>query len=637
MPVSPTYPGVYIEEVPSGVRTLTGVATSIAAFLGYFSRGPINEAVRILSPGDFERAFGGLRKDSEASYAIDQFFGNGGAQAWVVRTADGTQAASPLAAAALTLRNDADDADSLTVAARNPGAWGNNLRLDVDYGTTDSQNTFNLTVREVVDGTVVSTETFLNLTMAPGPRNVTAVVDDASKLIRITNQASEDNANRPAPTGTVARVTQVVLGTVDGTEDLTVDINGPVNAGSLGTAPTSVAQLVQLLQSSIRAAAPDAASPLNQVTVKAHGSLADGASLVVRSGSADPAQGITLSGQLATDLGFGAPNVQEYVLGTASALKQLGAGAANAALPGADGLPPGADQLSDALAALDPVDLFNILCIPDTSRLGDTAANAVIAEATSYAERRRAFYIIDVPQPANNPRDEVTEIEAWIDANSTLRHRNTAVYYPRPLVADPLDEFRLRPVATSGTLAGLYARTDAERGVWKAPAGIDANLRGVQALGYPLTDAENGVLNPLAINCLRTFRSAGNVSWGARTLVGSDQLASEWKYLPVRRLALFLEESLYRGTQWVVFEPNDETLWSQVRLNVGSFMQGLFRQGAFQGSSAREAYLVRCDASTTTQDDINRGIVNIVVAFAPLRPAEFVILQIQQLAGQNQA
>jgi phage tail sheath protein FI len=178
------------------------------------------------------------------------------------------------------------------------------------------------------------------------------------------------------------------------------------------------------------------------------------------------------------------------------------------------------------------------------------------------------------------------------------------------------------------------ARTDVSRGVWKAPAGIEATLSGVSALSVKLTDGENGQLNPLGINCLRAFPVVGRVVWGARTLRGADQLASEWKYVPVRRLALFLEESLYRGTQWVVFEPNDEPLWAQIRLNIGAFLHTLFRQGAFQGRSPREAYFVKCDKDTTTQADINSGVVNIVVGFAPLKPAEFVVIKIQQIAGQ---
>jgi uncharacterized protein len=181
------------------------------------------------------------------------------------------------------------------------------------------------------------------------------------------------------------------------------------------------------------------------------------------------------------------------------------------------------------------------------------------------------------------------------------------------------------------------ARTDASRGVWKAPAGItDGSLNGVNALTVTMTNEENGELNQLGVNCLRNFPVYNNVVWGARTLRGADPLASEWKYVPVRRLALFIEESLFRGTQWVVFEPNDEPLWAQIRLNVGAFMNNLFRQGAFQGRAPRDAYFVKCDKETTTQNDIDLGIVNIAVGFAPLKPAEFVILKLQQMAGQVQ-
>jgi phage tail sheath protein FI len=202
---------------------------------------------------------------------------------------------------------------------------------------------------------------------------------------------------------------------------------------------------------------------------------------------------------------------------------------------------------------------------------------------------------------------------------------------PDPKQGGILDVF-----APCGIIAGVMARTDASRGVWKAPAGLDASLNNIQDLAVNLTDPENGLLNPLGINCLRSFPVNGRVVWGARTLRGADQLGDEYKYVPVRRLALFLEESLYRGTQWVVFEPNDEPLWSQIRLNVGAFMQNLFRQGAFQGGSPKQAYFVKVDSETTTQNDIDNGIVNIVVGFAPLKPAEFVIIQLQQMAGQIQ-
>jgi phage tail sheath protein FI len=207
------------------------------------------------------------------------------------------------------------------------------------------------------------------------------------------------------------------------------------------------------------------------------------------------------------------------------------------------------------------------------------------------------------------------------------------MFFPRVNLSNPLRDNRIEVFAASGAIAGVMARTDANRGVWKSPAGLDATLSGVLGLSVPLNDPENGAINQLGVNCLRNFPNTGPTVWGARTLKGADSLASEWKYLAVRRTALFLEESLYRGLQWVVFEPNDEPLWAQIRLNVGAFMQSLFRQGAFQGASPKDAYFVRCDGTTTTQTDINLGIVNILVGFAPLKPAEFVVIKLQQIAG----
>ncbi len=209
-----------------------------------------------------------------------------------------------------------------------------------------------------------------------------------------------------------------------------------------------------------------------------------------------------------------------------------------------------------------------------------------------------------------------------------------ALFFPRIKQANILVNNEIEEFVPCGMVAGVFARTDADRGVWKAPAGLDAGLAGLNDFTVPLTDNDNGQLNQLGINCLRSFPVYGNVVWGSRTTEGADQLASEWKYIPVRRTALFIEESLYRGTKWVVFEPNDEPLWAQIRLNIGAFMHDLFRKGAFQGKTPKEAYLVKCDSETTTQNDINSGVVNILVGFAPLKPAEFVMIQIQQLAGQ---
>jgi len=642
MPIAPTYPGVYIQEVPSGVRTIIGVSTSVAAFVGYFSRGPMNEAVQIFGLADFNRRFGGLRADSEAAYAIQQFFLNGGTQAWLVRTASST---SPPRAATVDVSSGAGAlAACLRLEAASPGAWGDNLRVDIDYGTVTPADSFNLTVTELqLSGgrmEPVNTETFRNLTTIEGEVNfIVDVLEHRSRLIRAELLVDL----RPAQTGTVSQLldetTWPGLG-LDPTETMEVQLHanspfGPATTAALGALPASVtprwlASRVQTLFREIDAA-------LSSVTVEVIGEIATGAYLRINVALDEPGAYITCNGALAIRLGFddaSRANVQQYASVTSGLVQ-----AQLAASTGEDGgLPESPDLVGDpdtktGMHALEDTDIFNILCIPDTSRLDDAAANAVAEAAERFCLEQRAFYILDVPQ-VDSQRDRVEEMRDWLGDNSTLRHTNAAVYFPRPHIADPLNGFRPRSVAPSGIIAGLYARTDSDRGVWKAPAGIDATLRGVHELGYVLTDRENGVLNPLGINCLRNFEVHGNVCWGARTLEGADARTSEWKYVPVRRLALFLEESLYRGTQWVVFEPNDEPLWSQIRLNVGAFMHRLFRQGAFQGTTPREAYLVKCDHETTIQDDINQGIVNIVVGFAPLKPAEFVIIKIQQMAGQ---
>jgi uncharacterized protein len=283
------------------------------------------------------------------------------------------------------------------------------------------------------------------------------------------------------------------------------------------------------------------------------------------------------------------------------------------------------------LYALENADLFNLLCIPPFSD-DDDVDSATWDEAVAYCVRRRAMVIVDPPARWNDASDVAPDI-----TNVVSRSPNAALYFPRIRAADPLRENRLREFAPSGVVAGVIARTDAGRGVWKAPAGQEATALGARELTIRLTDGQNGILNPRGVNCLRTFPAAGRVVWGARTLMGDDDLASQWAYLPVRRTALFIEESLYRGSQWVVFEPNDEKLWAQIRLTLGSFMHGLFRQGAFQGTTPQQAYFVKCDGETTTQADIDRGIVNIIVGFAPLKPAEFVVIQIQQISGQSEA
>ncbi|WP_396957635.1 phage tail sheath family protein [Nitrosomonas sp.] len=535
MPVALTYPGVYIEEIPSGVRTITGVATSITAFIGATLRGPLDTEgpVRVQSFAEFERIFGGLWRQSPMTYAVSQFFQNGGSDALIIRVinVDNTITASATGAVGSA-------PDMLNLIAASPGKWGEKLRVRVDHtnkellptDSKDEDQLFNLTIRDTATG---ATERFINISVLPAHKRYAGrVLEQESRLVRL---AAPVPATRPDPT-------------------------------------------------------PDAEPGVDPMTVTP-GSVAF---------NADGDDGATIS-----DNEVSAPALETNKRG---------------------------------IWTLEKADLFNLLCIPPFSfedAPGSDVNGDTRTKAADYCRTRRALYIVDPLIAWKEPSNLITGANSLDGASWGLaRSENVAIYFPRLRCPDPLQEGRLADFAPCGTVAGVMARTDSQRSVWKAPAGIDAVLNGVSELTVKLTDGENGQLNPLGVNCLRSFPVIGRVVWGARTMRGADSLASEWKYVPVRRIALFIEESLYRGTQWVVFEPNDEPLWAQIRLNIGAFMHNLFRQGAFQGSAPREAYFVKCDKETTTQNDINLGIVNVVVGFRPLKPAEFVIIKLQQMAGQ---
>jgi phage tail sheath protein FI len=545
MPTALTYPGVYIEEIPSGVRAITGVSTSDTAFVDFFARGPLNKAVRITSFGDFERKFGGLDTCSEASYAVQQYYRNGGSIAWVVRVLAGNATS-----ASITLKGGSLAQNTLTVKASSPGDWGNSLQVGVDYNTPDSSQLFNFVVRLVrtVDNReeILADEIYRNLAINDKTSRSYApnVVNKTSDLIRLED---EGLGELPIPLNKDADV----IGNPQSGDFYELGSTG-YTAGDDGDTPPRYP-----------------GDPGGKKWIEEAGS---GAAAIV--------------GKVAEKTGF-------Y-----------------------------------ALEEIAPF-IFNIMCIPAAAKLKEANMKQVYTDAAKFCQDKRAFLIVDIP-PDVKKKEQMIQ---WINDNATLRTDYAAVYFPRLEIGDQLNDNRPREVGSSGTIAGVYARTDAGRGIWKAPAGTDATLEGT-TIATQLTDLENGALNQLGVNVLRTFPIFGNICWGARTMDGADQQTSEWKYIPVRRTALYIEESLYQGLKWVVFEPNDEPLWAQIRLNVGAFMNNLFRQGAFQGKTPREAYFVKCDKETTTQNDIDRGIVNILVGFAPLKPAEFVVIKIQQMAGQ---
>lgn len=646
----PSFPGVYLREIPSGSRSIVGASTSIAAFVGGFSRGPVDTPIRMFSMADFESNFGGVDAANPASFAISQFFLNGGGDAFAVRVANGGSAAS------VTMGDEASSPASVLRATAghvivdqpvdNPGQWGNSLRIDVDYHTADPTTQFNLVISQIrlQDGIAqpVKTEVFRNLVMTDGaPNNAIAVVNAGSTLMRL-DQGAGFGTGRPARTGFLSGDNSAVtMASLVGTYSLNVNFGTGNHAVpvTIAAAPANLADAAGILQEAIRTAFP-AERLFAQATV-----LLDGSRLRILPGrnAPDYTPGTIVSiangtGTLATTLkltnSVARRNVEQYFPSTAAAGSLIAGtvGTDSGALNSAALI--GNRAARTGIYALDHIDAFNMLAIPDAAELTGSGPVAVMAPALAYVTERRAMLFID-PPPGTDTLDEAS---AWLDgiAAAGLRSPNSVAYYPRLRVPDPTNDGRLFEVAPSGTLAGVWARTDGESGVWQAPAGTTASLRGVPELTQRLSDPQNGVLNPAGLNALRSFDIPGNIAWGARTLMGADLLASDWKYVPVRRTALFIESSLFDGLQWAVFKPNADPLWLEIRGAVTAFMQGLFRQGAFKGTSPREAYIVRCGSDTTTQADINAGIVNVFIGFAPLQPAEFVVvslqLQLQQAA-----
>lgn len=537
-------PGVYVREIPSGNRPIAGVSTSNTAFVGVFERGPVNEAVRVTSYGEAERIFGGLMTSSESSYALRNYFLNGGSVAFVVRVTAGTGGNAPVASTENVPVLTPAATTTIGVTANSVGSWGDNIRVGIAHGGAGS-TVFTMLVREYDGDQVVREEAFLDVSIAEAnARYVETVVAAESEMVTIAH------TNNDLPDRTMVGTPLAAAVTLDDLLEAPASALTPLASGDDGILPA------------------DANNWSNNIIASIVGGEGDGS-------AGDPPTGLF------------------------------------------------------ALNTIAP-EVFNILCLPDVAVMSQANATrltnmaSVYQSAAAYCRRNFAFLLVDVPPDCNR-----SNFGAWLTALGSAAGPDAALYYPRVNGPDPANGGALRSMQSSGIAAGQYARNDAARGVWKAPAGTEARIAG-GVPADPMSDRQQGPLNTQGVNTFRTFPVYNSVIWGARTLDGADARASEWKYVPVRRLALFIENSLMRGLQWVVFEPNDEPLWANVRLSVNGFMSQLHRQGAFQGASARDAYLVKCDSETTTQADINLGILNIYVGFAPVRPAEFVVLRIQQ-------
>lgn len=644
-------PGVYIREIPSGNRAIAGVATSNTAFVGTFSRGPVNEAVRVSSYGEFERIFGGLHDLSESSYVIRSYFQNGGSVAFIVRV---TAPAAPVAATQSSLA-----LGDLVLTASSAGVAGNRIRAGVIPTGAD---TFTLLIRQYnADfASALPDEVFTDVSINAGPNFVDTIVNAGSALVTAalgdatlpptTQIGGADAANVAALQGAGANELEPFTGGADlvsppssatgaaGSLSLTATSEGAwgdqlrvgvAHAGSVGD--TRFTLLVREYDADL--------SNIVREEAFIDVSITEGDARYVESVLADSSE--LISGDLTAVAlplrsnigGSDATDLDALLDGTAGDFTAL-AGGSDGTMEGDGGWDAaasvsilGTEGAGSGIYALNAIvpEVFNLMCLPGAANIATRANSATIyQEAYTFCRNNLAFLVIDSP-----PSVDRSNMQTWLGELGAAVGPNAALYYPRVSGPDPLNPQRAREIGAAGMAAGLMARTDGSRGVWKAPAGIEARVSGGSPVDV-MTDRQQGPLNTSGVNVIRTFPVYNSVIWGARTLDGADARASEWRYINVRRLALFIENSLQRGLQWVVFEPNDEPLWANVRMTVGGFMNQLHRQGAFQGASARDAYLVKCDSETTTQADINLGILNVYVGFAPVRPAEFVIIRIQQ-------
>jgi len=628
-----SYPGVYVQEVSGGVKPLDTASTSTAAFVGLSEMGPDTAPGLVTSWTDFQRGYGSFISDGFLAHSVFQYFNNGGRQCYVVRVTR-----SNAATASVTVANRAAaPVPGLTFSAKNKGAWGNSLLLKIEDGTLDPGNLFKLTVRRQADAAVLPDnpldlaplEVFDNLSIDPAsPDYVVGVVGAGSSLIDVAvlagNSAFQHGVHRGGSGPTLPLGTNLAFQiNVDGDGYQLVTL--PTATGT-ATALADVAAAIQAAVSALtkKKASTDATSlsgfacTVETVGAESRLALASGTTVAASSVQVKPAPANDAT--LLLRLGAGGGGQSEGGLAVRRPAKADVVPVGDA---GSDGTTPVTETtFSNAFPQLDHVTDFSLLAVPGE------ATQAMADLGMAYCSNRPlqdVFYLAETGQTD----DSVTDATAFRNGLTTANSYG-ALYFPWVKALDPTGQSKA-PILLppTGFVAGLYARIDASRGVWKAPAGTEAGLNGVVGLLAELSDVDHGNLNPIGVDVIRRFPGAGVVAFGART-VTSDP---EWRSVPVRRTAIMLRVSIYNGIQWAVFEPNDEPLWSQLRLNIGSFMTTLFRQGAFQGATPSQAFFVKCDAETTTQADIDAGVVNVLVGFAPLKPAEFVVVKISQQAG----
>jgi phage tail sheath protein FI len=628
MPVQTTYPGVYIVEQPPGSHVISGVSTSTTAFVGAARMGPADTSSAIGSYADFVRQFGDPvdATTHPMGYGVMHFFGNGGSQAIIVR-------ALGAGANAASLALGPSNGVTTTLTALSRGAWANGtgsgasqsgIFVEVAAATVNPNDRFTLVITNWAPGTgaasVLARETWPELSMSPNNPRYVATVLGASALVTAEVTGTETKPVAGTSEGSVDLST-AIPGLPTRTLRVSVDQGPPIDyvlwPSGASTDSHPLADIVTFVNSVAKGFTASPSSSGGKLILTSGTAGANSAVVVTPSGAGDAS--------MMLGLGVAAGGTEQ----SGSAGDRPSAAAAAGLSGGTDGAGVDASAIVSSqegrgMLALDTLMFprFNLLCLPGVT----TADVDAVTRALAYCKQNNAFLLVD-PDPSVTAANAVSQVAPF-----TAEGEHGALYWPR-LVTPDSTSTGLPP---SGAVAGVMARTDAERGVWKAPAGLAAGIAGATGVTSPTSDAVSGALNPYGIDVLRSFPGAGLVVWGARTLAGSDVLGDPFKYVPVRRLTDYIEASLYLGTQFAVFEPNDLVLWGQLRLAVGGFMRGLFRQGAFQQSASQaesDSFFVTCDGTVNPQTEIDAGRVNIVVGFAPLKPAEFVVLTITQMTN----
>ncbi len=609
------HPGVYIEEVPSGLRPIEGVSTSTTAFLGQAEKGYLDRAQMVTSFTEFQSTYGGFRNDSYLAHAALHFFRNGGKRLYIVRVAKDAATADVSIA-----DRKAPPAKTITIAASTPGDWGNALEAVVADGTANSADEFKLTIRQ--DG--VAAEVFDNLSMNPDALNFGEnIVNAGSRLVRVTADRTNDStASGPSTSGASPATTLPT-----GNRKFRINLNGDgAQTVTLVDRVTTEMEIAAAIQRAVRDLKPLRKSTPGTAYSKFTAAFSGGV-YVLTSGASGKRSSVVVTNEPAANaarlLGLGVTNGGAEATGFAVLRPANGTYLLGDGTPGTDGTTPQPIDYVNAFAILDPVHDVNIVAVPGIG------SRPVVEAGSNYcAQRMDCFYVADMTETDDTKEEAQTYVSSL-----TQKSSYAAIYFPWLKMVDPTGvspEPKLVP--PSGFVTGMYARIDSRRGVWKAPAGTEANIGGAVGLTKVISDADQDTLNPVGVNVIRFFPASGIVIWGARTL--ATQSDAEYRYVPIRRLAIFLEQSIYRAIQWAVFEANGEDLWASLRLNIGAFMMTQFRAGAFQGDTSSKAFFVKCDAETNPQDQINAGIVTVLVGFAPLRPAEFVVIRISQKTAE---